>query len=170
MLPPVAPKTGEMWSDQVRPSVNWNRLQHWGRLFGLLLVVSGLVGTLVYIWLNWGNKTDLVLVKPEAPTAEWLATTPFISAITAESLTGQPNLQVTGTLNLLDPESPDWQALRDDSGVRFGGRMDRAAPGWTGIIIIGRLVDRIDDLHALVGRSRSQAARSRRHPDDFRLS
>ena len=54
-------------------------------------------------------------------------------------------------------------------GIGLGGRVQSALPRRQGSVVVGRLVDRVEDPHALVGRPGLQAAGQRRDPDGLRL-
>src|SRR5262245_8020116 len=73
------PQSHESWSHIPARAVNWMRVRYRSKLAGLALVAIALTGILLYVWIDWGKKTNLVIIKPGKLSANWLATPPYLN-------------------------------------------------------------------------------------------
>ncbi len=116
------PRGHESWSHIPARAVNWMRVRYRTKLAGLAVVAIALTGLLLYVWIDWGERTNLVIIKPGKLSANWLATPPYVNSLTRDSLDSNvKNLKPFDEFDLLDPASDDWKKLQQERAIRFGG-------------------------------------------------
>ena len=116
------PHSHESWSHFPTRAVNWMRVRHRTKLAGLAMVAIALTGILLFVWIDWGKDTFLVIIKPGKLNASWLATTPYMNSLTRDSLVSNAeNLKPIDEFDLLDPASDDWEKLHRNDAIGFGG-------------------------------------------------